>query len=641
MLKEMRPSLLLLTGLLLSSCTAVQGQTAQTVDLRILETSDLHTHALGYDYYQDKPTGEFGLEYTASLITAARAEKANTLLFDNGDLIQGNPLGDYVARVKPLGAGEMHPMHRAMQTLKYDGATLGNHEFNYGLDYLDRVLGSAPMPYVSANVQKLDGTPRFTPYVIQRKVMKDEQGRPAVVNVGIIGFVPPQIMQWDKANLEGKVRAVDIVEAANRYVPEMKAKGADIIIALNHSGIDRGEYMVGQEAAGAALARVPGIDVILSGHSHQEFPSATYKDVAGSDIAKGTNGSKPRTMPGFWGNNLGVIDLKLSYDPASKKWNVVDSQAALRPIWDKANRKNLVQPSPAIANAVKAQHECTLTYVRGKVADLSAPITSYWALVQDDPSVQLVSNAQTAYVKNALKDTQYKDLPVLSAAAPFKAGGRSGASYYTDIPAGTLAIKNVADLYVYPNTVQAVLVTGAQLAEWLERSAGQFRQIDPAKTEPQALVDETFPTYNFDVIDGVTYEIDVSQPARYGSDGKVAQGGARRVKNLRYQGQPIDPAARFVVATNNYRASGGGRFPGLDGKNIVLEAPDETRQALISYFTAQGTVNPAADGNWKLTPLPGVTLLVTSSPRAQASLPAGAALLRQRDDGFAEYTLKF
>ncbi|WP_278912172.1 2',3'-cyclic-nucleotide 2'-phosphodiesterase [Deinococcus wulumuqiensis] len=619
----------------------MQGQRAQTVDLRILETSDLHTHALGYDYYQDKPTGEFGLEYTASLITAARAEKANSLLFDNGDLIQGNPLGDYVARVQPLKAGEMHPMHRAMQTLKYDGATLGNHEFNYGLDFLDRVLKAAPMPYVSANVQNLDGTPRFTPYVIQRKVMKDVEGRPAVVNVGIIGFVPPQIMQWDKANLEGKVKAVDILEAANRYVPEMKAKGADIIIALNHSGIDRGEYMVGQEAAGAALTRVPGIDVVLSGHSHQEFPSATYKDVTGADIAKGSIGGKPSTMPGFWGNNLGVIDLKLSYDPASKKWNVVDSQAALRPIWDKAAKKSLVQPSAAIASAVKTQHEGTLTYVRGKVADLTAPINSYWALVQDDPSVQLVSNAQAAYVKNALKDTQYGNLPVLSAAAPFKAGGRSGASYYTDIPAGTLAIKNVADLYVYPNTVQAVLVTGAQVQEWLERSAGQFKQIDPTKTEPQALVDESFPTYNFDVIDGVTYEIDVTQPSRYGSDGKVVSENARRVKNLQYQGKPIDPAQQFVVATNNYRASGGGKFPGLDGTNIVLQAPDETRQALIGYFQQQQTVNPAADGNWKLTPIPGVTLSVSSSPNAQKYLPTGASYVKTRDDGFAEYTLKF
>ena len=617
------------------------GQRAQTVELRVLETSDLHTHALGYDYYQDKPTGEFGLEYTASLIGAARAEKKNVLLFDNGDLIQGNPLGDYVARVQPLKAGEVHPMLRAMQGLKYDAWTLGNHEFNYGLDYLDRVLKASPFPVVNANVLNMDGSNRFTPYLIQRRVMTDSEGRPAVVNVGIIGFTPPQILQWDKASLEGKVKVMDVLEAANRFVPQMKAKGADVIVALNHAGIDRGEYMVGQEQTGASLTKVPGIDVVLTGHSHLEFPSATYKDVAGADIAKGTINGKPVAMPGFWGNNLGVLDLKLSYDPRSRKWSVTDSVSALRPIWDKANKKSLVQPDPTVAAAVKAQHEGTLTYVRGKVADLTAPINSYWALVQDDPSVQLVSNAQIAYVGNALKDTPYKDLPVLSAAAPFKAGGRSGASYYTDIPAGTLAIKNVADLYVYPNTVQAVLVTGAGVQEWLERSAGQFKQIDPAKTEPQALVDESFPTYNFDVLDGVTYEIDVTQPSRYGADGQLANTNARRIKNLQYQGKPIDPAGQFVIATNNYRASGGGKFPGLDGKNIILQAPDETRQALISYFQDQKTVNPSADNNWKLTPVPGATLLIVSSPNAQKYLPAGATLLKTRDDGFAEYTLKF
>jgi 2',3'-cyclic-nucleotide 2'-phosphodiesterase/3'-nucleotidase len=279
--------------------------------------------------------------------------------------------------------------------------------------------------------------------------------------------------------------------------------------------------------------------------------------------------------------------------------------------------------------------------VRGKVADLTTPINSYWALVQDDPSVQLVSNAQTAYVKNALSTTEYKDLPVLSAAAPFKAGGRSGPNYYTDIPAGTLAIKNVADLYVYPNTVQAVVVTGAQVQEWLERSAGQFKQIDPTKTEPQALVDDSFPTYNFDVIDGVTYEIDVTQPSRYNAKGEVVAPDAHRIKNLQYQGKPIDPNAKFVVATNNYRASGGGSFPGLDGKNIVLAAPDETRQAIIGYFNQQKTINPTADGNWKLTPIPGVTLLYVSSPNAQKYLPPNATLVKTRDDGFAEYTIKF
>ncbi|EYB67459.1 bifunctional 2',3'-cyclic nucleotide 2'-phosphodiesterase/3'-nucleotidase periplasmic protein [Deinococcus phoenicis] len=618
---------------------------AQTVDLRILETTDLHTNALGYDYYQDKPTGEFGLEYTATLIKQAREEKRNTLLYDNGDLIQGNPLGDFVARVQPLKAGQMHPLHAAMRVLKYDAGNLGNHEFNYGLPFLQGVIAAAPMPYVSANAYKDDGNGKpgenaFTPYLIERKIVYDTEGRPYVINVGVIGFLPPQIVNWDKSNLDGKIVTTDIVEAARKFVPQMKAQGADIVVAVAHSGISA-DYQPGQENVAAELTRVPGIDVVLSGHSHQEFPGPVYKSIPGADLTKGTINGKPVVMAGFWGSDLGIVDLKLNYDRKAQKWTVADGTASLRPIWDKTAKKSLITPDPRIAAAVKKAHEGTLAYVRGKVADLTAPITSYWALVQDDPSVQLVSSAQTAYVKAALANTQYKDLPVLSAAAPFKAGGRGGASYYTDIPAGTLAIKNVADLYVYPNTVQAVLVTGAQVQEWLERAAGQFKQIDPSKTEPQALVDDSFPTYNFDVIDGVTYEIDVTQPSRYGSKGELVNDQAHRIRNLMYQGKPIDPGAQFVVATNNYRASGGGSFPGLTGKNIILQAPDETREALVKYFNEQKTVNPTADGNWKLTPIPGATLLYVSSPNAQKNLPAGATLLRTRDDGFAEYLIKF
>jgi len=635
MLGGVRKHFFLMTALLLGAAGA------QTVDLRILETSDLHTAALGYDYYQDKPTGEFGLEYTASLIKAAREEKRNTLLFDNGDLIQGNPLGDYAARVQPLKDGQMHPMHLAMRGLKYDGATLGNHEFNYGLDYLERVLKTAPMPYVNANVLNPDGANRYTPYVVQRKIVYSTDGRPYVLNIGVIGFTPPQIVNWDKAHLDGKVTVMDIVESARKFVPQMKAQGADIVVALAHTGINQGAYAPGAEQAGAELTKVAGLDVVLTGHSHLEFPGPAYKDVPGVNLAKGTINGKVVLMPGFWGNNLGVADLRLTLNRQTGQWTVADAQGAIRPIWDKTAKKSLVTADPRVTAAVQAPHQGTLAYVRGKVADLTAPITSYWALVQDDPSVQLVSNAQTAYVKAALAGGQYKDLPVLSAAAPFKAGGRAGASYYTDIPAGTLAIKNVADLYVYPNTVQAVLVNGAGVQEWLERAAGQFKQIDPSKTEPQALVDETFPTYNFDVLDGVTYEIDVSQPSRYDRSGKLVNPEARRIKNLQYGGKPIDPAQQFVIATNNYRASGGGSFPGLDGKNIILQAPDETREALVKYFTEQKTVNPAADGNWKLTPIPGATLLYVSSPNAQKNLPAGATLLRTREDGFAEYTIKF
>jgi len=631
----------LLTGLLALAPLSLGTSLAASIDLRLLESTDLHTNALGYDYYQDKPTGEYGFEYTAGAIAIARGEVKNSLTFDNGDLIQGNPLGDYVAKIKPLKAGEMHPMHKAMAVVGYDAANIGNHEFNYGLPFLEQVLSAAPMPYVNANVYSANGRKNeFTPYIILNKKVVDSEGNEQTVKVGVIGFVPPQIMQWDKSNLEGKVTAKDIIATANKFVPKMRLE-ADIIVAIAHSGLgsNDADFQVGAENATSALTKVPGVDVVLFGHSHAEFPGTAFKDYPGANIAKGQVNGKAAVMPGFWGNNLGVVDLKL--EKVGSRWKVVDSKSSLRPIWDKVAKKNLVAADPRVALAVAEAHKGTLEYVRGKVSELVAPINSYFALVQDDPSVQLVSNAQIAYVKNALQGTPNGNLPILSAAAPFKAGGRAGPSNYTDIPAGTLAIKNVADLYVFPNTVKAVVISGAGVKEWLERSAGQFRRIDPKGAKDQVLVDDSFPTYNFDVIDGVTYEIDVTQPSKYDGTGKVVNAGAERIKNLKFNGAPIDPAAKFVVATNNYRASGGGNFPGLDGKNIVLDAPDENRQALIQYFNAQGKVNPSADGNWKLTPIPGQSVIFVSSPNAEKYLPAGVVKVKVRDDGFAEYRISW
>lgn len=611
---------------------------AATVELRIMETTDIHVNVLNYDYYQDKSTDEYGLARTATLIRQARQEARNSMLFDNGDLIQGNPLGDYVARVDPLQEGETHPVYKAMNLLDYDLGNIGNHEFNYGLDFLKLSLKGANFPYVNANVYDAEGRKNyFKPYRIITKVVRDENNALHTIKVGVIGFVPPQILLWDKANLEGKVTTRDIVETAQKFVPEMKAKGADVVVAIAHSGLGDPDPKALDENETAGLSKVPGIDVILFGHSHAEFPSATYATYPGADVKQGTLNGVAAVMPGFWGNNLGVVDLKL--EKKDGKWTILDRKGTIRPIFDKVNKKALVESDPAVVQAVADDHQHTLDYVRGKVADLEAPINSYFAVVQDDPSVQIVSQAQMWYAKRMLQGTEYDKYPILSAAAPFKAGGRAGASYYTDIPAGTLAIKNISDLYIYPNTIKGVLVTGAQVQEWLERSAGQFKQIDPKGPANQELIDTSFPTYNFDVIDGVTYEIDVTQPSRYNSKGEVVNAGAHRIKNLMFEGKPINPEQKFIVVTNNYRAGGGGSFPGLNGKNIVLDSPDENREAIIQYMVAQGKINPTADNNWKLSPIPGQSVLFLSSPNAEKYLPSNAKKIGTTPDGFAQYQL--
>ena len=625
---------------------ALPAQAAE-LNLRLLETTDVHMNLLNFDYYQDKVTDDYGLAKTATLIKLARAETPNSLLFDNGDLLQGSPLGDMVARVRPLAAGQVHPAYKVLNALGVDAANIGNHEFNYGLPFLRQAISGAAFPYVNANVYLDGGTENpqrgqhaFTPYVILSRTFTDTAGVRHALKIGVIGFVPPQILLWDKQSLDGQVTVADMLETAQRYVPQMRKEGADVVVAIPHSGFEKGETPRFAENSVARLAEVAGIDAILFGHSHGEFPSAFFANYPKVDLAKGTINGVAAVMPGRWGDHLGVVDLTL--DNSSGAWRVAGSRAEIRPIFDRATRKPLVAADPLVATLIADEHAATLAYVRGALGSTRTPITSYFAQVADDPSVQLVSQAQLAYAKRALQGTEFEGLPLLSAAAPFKAGGRMGWAYFTDIPAGTLSVRNVADLYIYPNTVKAVRLTGAQVREWLEMSAGQFNQIDAAGPALQHLVNDNFVPYNFDTIDGVSYQIDVTQPARYDPKGKLVAPAAHRIVDLRYQGQPVDAQAPFIVVTNNYRASGGGGFPGLDGTNIVLDSPDENREALVQYLRNAGTLDPSADNNWRIQPVPGITLRFLSGTGGVAHLARYPQIQRVQDnaDGSTLFELR-
>ena len=633
---------------------------AQQLKLRILETTDVHMNLLGYDYYQDKPVDDYGLERTATLIKAARAEAKNTLLFDNGDMLQGSPLGDTVARAKPLKAGgpsqNTHPAYKVMNALGYDAANIGNHEFNYGLPFLLQSLQGAKFPVVNANIVVDDGRGKpdeaanvFTPFVLLERRFADDAGQPQTLKIGVVGFAPPQVLQWDRQHLLGKVVAKDIPQTARALVPKLKAAGADVVVVIAHSGFERGgDTPPMAENTVARLAEVPGVDAVLFGHSHGEFPGAFFGTYPKADIAAGTINGVPATMPGFWGSHLGVIDLTLekSGTEPGKTWQVTAGRAEIRPVYDRAARKPLAASDPQVLALVRAEHEATLAAMRSTVATTSGAIHSYFAQVADDPSVQVVANAQLAYARRALAGTPHAGLPLLSAAAPFKTGGRGGFNDYTDIAAGPIALRNVADLYIYPNTVKVVKLTGAQVREWLEFAAGAFHRIDPAGPPEQALIDTAFPSFNFDTIDGVTYRIDVTQPARYDRGGKLVAPDAHRIRELRLSdGKPVDDAAFFAVVTNNYRASGGGNFPGLDGSNVILDAPDENREALLQYLQAAKRIDPAADDNWRIAAVTGVKLRFTSGSGGAAVLaqrPAAApriTLVKDNGDGSALYEL--
>jgi len=623
---------------------------ANQAHLRIMETTDIHVNVLPYDYYADKPNDTMGLSRTASLIDAVRKEATNAMLIDNGDLLQGSPMGDYIAYEKGMKEGDLHPVMKGMNLLGYECSTLGNHEFNYGLSFLDKVLAGANFPFVCANLirgTQLASNPRddklyLKPYVILDKKIKDGAGEEHPIRIGVIGFVPPQVMIWDAKNLTGNVMTRDIVEAAKAWVPQVKEEGADIVIALSHSGIDAKQSDL-MENASLFLAGVEGIDAVFTGHQHLVFPGKKdFQGLEGVDTEKGTLQGKPAVMGGFWGSHMGLIDLLLERD--GKSWRVVSATSEARPIYERVENKNkaLVEDDQRLVDALKEDHEATLAYVRRPVGKTTAPLYSYFALVADDPSVQIVSQAQTWYIKDLLKETQWKDLPVLSAAAPFKAGGRGGADYYTDVPAGDIAIKNVADLYLYPNTVRAVEITGAQVKEWLEMSAGIFNQIEPGKAD-QPLIDTGFPSYNYDVIDGVTYKIDLSQPPKYDTKGGVANASANRIKDLMFDGKPIDPEAKFVVATNNYRAGGGGNFPDINESKIIFEAPDTNRDVIVRYIVDQKTINPSADDNWSFMPMEGTSVVFETGPKAKDFIDKvkGLKIEAAGDgaDGFAKFRI--
>ncbi len=557
------------------------GRGPRTFSLRVLGTTDLHGHALNWDYftdaeYDDATHNDVGLAKVATLVEAARAEKGHdrTLLIDAGDIIQGTQLSYYYARVEPItGArrGPRHPMALAMNHMRYDAAALGNHEFNYGIPLLRAFQEQCDFPLLAANA--VDATtlkPAFPPYLV--KVLR-VPGHPPV-KVGVLGLTNPGIAVWDKANVQGKMAFPGLVEQARTYVPKLRALGCDVVICTDHSGLD-GSTSYGdavpypENASSLVAAQVPGIDAILVGHTHVERPQTLV-------VNEQTGRTVVLSEPLMWGMRLSVFDIDLVHERGH--WQVASVTAEVR-------NANTVEEDPVVAKLVRAEHEKVVAYVNQVVGTCTTAMSAAQSTYKDTPIIDFINLVQSDTVKAALAGTQYAGLPVLSEASPFS---RTAA-----IPAGQVSLRDVAGLYVYENTLDAKILTGAQVKDYLEWSARYFVQTAPdAPVDPAKLTNaNNTPDYSYDVLSGVSYDIDIAQPA------------GSRIVNLTHDGKPVDPAAQFVLAVNNYRSSGGSNYPHVAAAQSVWSNSDEIRNTIIAWVQAHGTIDPSTFGGdeWRLT----------------------------------------
>lgn len=606
-------------------------EVAAAVDLRILETTDLHVHLHPYDYYADCPNPDLGLSRLAELIDQARGAVPNCLLFDNGDFLQGTPMGDFFAYDAKLRAGEVHPVIAAMNALRYDAITLGNHEFSYGLDFLMRSVSAAEFPIVSANIlHAAGGQPRrdqhlFRPYRLLHRRVTDRAGRAYPICIGVIGVAPAQITVWERQNLRGRLQTRDMVEAVSTWVPEMREAGADLVVLLAHSGIGALQHSDYMENAVFPLAAIEGVDLILSGHTHQVFPSPVFANIPGIDLARGTVLGKPTVMSGFHGSHLGMIDMTLMR--TGGEWQVLATHVQTQALRDAAITFAPAMPrlsdapmvSGKVREIVSQAHVAVMESIRQPIGMTESAINSFFVYLGRSAATALVAAAQSEFVARHLELGPYDGIPLLSSVSPCKAGGLGGPRNYTDIAAGPLTLRSLADLYVFPNRIAASKLSGTDVINWLERKASAFHQM-VSDTVDQPLMNPEYPGYNFEILYGLDYEVDLSAPARFGPDGSVLDPSARRIRKVTWQGRPVAPEDVFIVCTNSFRALGAGGFAGALPETIVFEHPAITRDILRDYVTRHSPLKLTAQAPFRLLADQGKAVVLKTSVSAHAHL---------------------
>jgi 2',3'-cyclic-nucleotide 2'-phosphodiesterase / 3'-nucleotidase len=542
-------SALSLMALSVSLRTSAQKPPAQRAHVVILGTTDMHGRVFPIDYYTNK-YDNVGIAKVATLVKEARKTDPNLLLVDSGDTIQGTPL-EYFHNKRNNTPPD--PMMLSMNALHYDSMTVGNHEYNFGLKVLEKTRGEAKFPWLSANTyNKGTSTTHYQPYIV-----KKVEG----VRIGVLGLTTPGIPSWENVpNYEG-LEFKETVSEAKKWVSILREKEkVDLVLIAMHMGIEEdlrtgttNPSQVPNENAAIAIAlQVPGIDVILMGHTHRDVPSLVVNGVL-------------LTQANRWASHVARVDVYLERGEAAR-WRVLAKQSRTIPVTEKTAL------DPEIAQLGQPYDKETQDWLARTIGESTEELTSQDCRFRDTAIIDLIQRVQMEAGKADV-----------SLAACFNPQAR--------IPKGPVTVRDIAGLYEYENTLVTIELTGQQLKEALEHSARYFLEFKAGQTLNE-LVDQRIPGYNFDMAEGVTYDLDLTRPL------------GQRIQNLKFKGQPLNPTQKLRVVTNNYRVNGGGGFTMYKDATVVYRSSEEVRELIIDWVERNKTIPTQTDNNWRIVGAP-------------------------------------
>ena len=583
-----------------TAATGSMDRTARQTDalagpckLRILATSDLHMHLTDYNFITDTTSATHGFAGVATLIeqarSEARAQSAGCVLFDNGDLLQGTAMGDWLAQ-HPVTA--QHPVIACLNTLGYDAVGVGNHDLDYGLPYLRAVAAQLRAPMVASNLSGSDLSPLTATSVIPCEIPATQYTAARHLKIGVLSVLPQQTALWNHHVLSGIATVDHAVDRLTATIPALRAQGVDLVVLLAHLGLEKNNQ---QDETAVKLAQIPGIDAMITGHTHRRFPSPTHPKAKGLDTKGGTVATVPAMMPGHAGSDLAVLDLDLTQSRTGA-WQVTNHTCTLRQNTDQTPPAQVVQSATKGAQLALRRH---LSEVAGQTPQ---DLQNFFALVQPTPICTLTALAKCRIARAGLQNMAEAALPLIVATAAHTAGGRDGPHNFLHIPKGPVLRRHLAGLDPFGNRIWAIRVSGADLMHRLEQAATVFAQMT-RNAPSQNLHNQTVPMFNFDTYFGLHYDIDPLQPV------------GRRIKNLRHDETPVMPDQPFVLVTNQFRAAGGGGYQPLPAERVVLRSDQRLEEGLIEVLS-NPDVGKWQQPPWRIAPSSPVSATLETSPDA-------------------------